>query len=142
MVPLNYAPDYQPCRCEGCTELKRKQAERKDAERLVRYMRLLRLQFCHVPNEGNRTIQHAQAARRQGLTPGVPDYLIFDVPPFFSCNGVAIELKAGSGTASVHQRAWIEALRERNWIAEVLRVDEAIELLRLLYSQRVKDYDK
>lgn len=73
----------------------------------------------HVPNGGLRTWSGAKKLKALGVKPGVPD-LIFPVARG-GFNGLAIELKSMTGTASREQKEWIEALRSQGWRAEVCR---------------------
>lgn len=96
---------------------------------LVQWLEWARLDYCHVRNEGT-------THRAHGVKSGVPDVLIFTVPPRLSLSGypyrgVAIELKRTSGsTTSDAQKEWIAKLRADGWFAEVcLGADAAIKVL-------------
>lgn len=82
----------------------------------------LRLLFA-VPNGGDRNTIVAAKMKAEGVRPGVPDYLM--PVPRGGYIGLAIELKSLTGYASREQKAWIEALREQGWRAEVCRGWEA-----------------
>lgn len=96
--------------------------------------------WCHVPNEGRHKVQYRAKMAALGLKPGVPDILIFDVPPAVAnAKGTAIELKrAKGGRVSPDQQEWLEALEARGWVCAVCRgIDEALGLLESLgYGQR------
>ena len=96
--------------------------------------------WCHVPNEGLHKPQYRRKMAALGLKPGVPDILIFDLPPEVpEARGVAIELKrAKGGRVSKAQREWLDALEGRGWVCAVCEgIDEAVGLLeRLGYGQR------
>ena len=66
---------------------------------------------------------------RSGVSPGVPDLLIFE--PLGGYAGVAIELKRiKGGKVSSEQERWLFWLRERGWCAFVARgADEAMARL-------------
>ena len=66
---------------------------------------------------------------RSGVSPGVPDVLIFE--PLAGHVGVAIELKrVKGGKVSPEQARWLEWLRARGWCAFVARgADEAMARL-------------
>jgi hypothetical protein len=90
--------------------------------------------WCHVPNERKCSPRAGARLKRLGVKAGVPDVLIFDLPPHMDrreCAGIAIELKRERGGAlSDAQRQWLEELRKRRWIAEVCHgAQEAFELL-------------
>lgn len=96
--------------------------------------------WCHVPNEGRHKPQYRAKMAALGLKPGVPDILIFDLPPEVpDARGVAIELKrAKGGRVSKAQQEWLEELGGRGWVCAVCKgIDEALELLQGLgYGQR------
>jgi hypothetical protein len=73
--------------------------------------------FFAVPNGGHRSRRTAAAMKAEGVRRGVPDYM-FPVPRG-GRTGLAIELKTAKGRPSPEQRAWIAALREHGWQAEV-----------------------
>ncbi len=125
--------------------------ESRESEDFTRWLRRRRLLFCHVPNEGRRSQRRGAALKRQGLSAGVPDFLIFtppprDVPAFMGdpqsgrivrAVGVAVEMKRRSGgRLSDAQRVWLAGLSDCGWLTYVTRgADAAIEqLTRLGYS--------
>ena len=77
----------------------------------------LELLWCHVPNEGKRSVIAGARLRAAGMKPGVPDILIYDSPPNLpSVKGVAIELKRfKGGRLSENQKDWLDALSKRGW---------------------------
>lgn len=94
----------------------------------VNFMRAVRLAEARtpelrwlfaVPNGGDRNVIVAAKMKAEGVKPGVPDYLFPVKRGGF--NGLAIELKSMTGTASREQKEWIEALRAQGWRAEVCR---------------------
>lgn len=99
--------------------------EHVEAKRLMRVVKLhepkyptLRLMFA-VPNGGDRNKIVAAKMKAEGVKPGVPDYLLPAARNGF--NGLAIELKSMTGSASREQKQWIENLRDEGWKAEVCR---------------------
>ena len=69
-----------------------------------------------------------RALARAGVSPGVPDLLVFEARKGYV--GVALELKVRGGRPSIEQLRWQEALRARGWLAlTVYGADEAIEVL-------------
>ena len=77
----------------------------------------LRWMFA-VPNGGARSPRTAGRLKAEGVRRGVPDVLL-DVPRG-QWHGLRIELKRpGKHSTSAVQREWIEAYRERGYVAEV-----------------------
>ena len=80
--------------------------------------------FAAVPNGGERNPREGMALRRQGVSAGVPDILIFEARQ--GAHGLAIEMKrVRGGTVTPQQRRWHADLRERGWRVEVCRGHEA-----------------
>jgi len=81
----------------------------------------LGLLWCHVPNEGKRSVVAGARLRAAGLKSGVPDILIFSPAPNKpEVHGVAIELKRKKGgRISETQKEWIWRLEEAGWRATV-----------------------
>lgn len=111
------------------------------------WLKIHRVLFCHVPNEGKRSIATARFLQAQGMVRGVPDYLIFTTPPNApSVRGVAIELKRcifkyrKGGGLTEHQVGFLEDLNDKScdWLAKVCYgADEAITFLEELgYGNR------
>jgi hypothetical protein len=89
--------------------------------------------WCHVPNEGKRSVVMAARMKRQGLKKGCPDNFIFTPPPNYpSKKGTVIELKRRvGGRVSPEQEEWIAKLCNLGWNAVVCKgIDEALEVLR------------
>ena len=108
---------------------------------LVQWLRLHKIAFAHVPNEGKHKVQYRAKQARLGVQPGVPDVLIFDQPPSCPKNvGTAIELKRRKGgRVSENQTEWLEKLKNRGWAVAVCRgATEAIEFLESLGYGRVR----
>ena len=83
----------------------------------------------HVPNGGLRSKPEAVRMKKTGVKPGVPD-LCLPVPRGES-HGLFIELKRRhGGKVSPDQKAWIEALTDQGYYAEVCRgAEEACDLI-------------
>lgn len=83
----------------------------------------------HVPNGGLRSKPEAVRMKKTGVKPGVPD-LCLPVPRGES-HGLFIELKRKhGGKVSPDQKAWIEALTDQGYYAEVCRgAEEACDLI-------------
>lgn len=79
-----------------------------------RYLSLLGLVWCHVPNEGARNPVAGRRAKEKGLKAGVPDCLIFN-PSMIGPTGVAIELKVGKNKLTETQHDWRNKLLACNW---------------------------
>ena len=56
-------------------------------------------------------------AKRTGYVAGFPDLFIYE--PKGGFNGLAIELKVKGNYASPKQKAWIQKLKDRGYMAEV-----------------------
>ena len=100
--------------------------------------------WCHVPNGGNRDAKTGAKMKKQGVKPGVPDVLIFDVPDTDNCHrGIAIELKRKKGgKVRESQDEWLGKLSCRHWLIKVARgADEAINWLEQIFGE-VKDEHK
>ena len=138
--------------------------EEQEQVALAQWLDLMRLRWCHVPNDGARHKATAGKLRALGVKAGVPDILIFDRPT--ACEedgrtrhtmiawpkdvqhhcalhapGVAIELKRRGLTGSsisAAQKDWILALRAREWIVRAcFGAEEAIAFLtKLGYGRR------
>ena len=81
--------------------------------------------WCHVPNEGKRSVWLGARMKQLGLKSGCPDILVFEgwydrQDPVQHGHGIAVELKRINGPGpSAKQMLWIEALRQRGWVTEV-----------------------
>ena len=73
-------------------------------------------------------IHTAKKMKEAGYSKGVPDMLIFEPRGFY--NGLAIEVKTEKGRASEEQIAWIKALNNRGWRAEICNgFDECADVI-------------
>ncbi len=95
------------------------------------------VRFAHPPNEGRRSRRQGALLKSMGMSPGLPDVLIFDAPPGYpDAAGVAIELKRVNGRpsqVSPAQREWLEALELRGWKTHVAYgCDDAVAWLEML----------
>lgn len=75
-------------------------------------------------------MQWVQLAR-MGVSPGVPDLLVFE--PLAGYVGVAIEMKRAGGKVTPEQTRWLRWLQERGWYTMVAfsaqqAIDELIAL--------------
>lgn len=75
--------------------------------------------FFAVPNGGHRAKTTATRLKAEGVKPGVSDYLFPVARGEYI--GLAIELKTATGRASREQAAFLSALRQQGWRAEVAR---------------------
>ncbi len=90
--------------------------------------------FAHAPNEAKRSHALAARLRAEGMSPGVPDYLIFSrVPIHPEARGVAIELKRRRPAfrpPTISQRQWLARLEAEGWICYVAQgAQQGIEFL-------------
>jgi len=131
--------------------------ESQEQATLVGWLDAKRLIYCAVPNGGYRNRVEAARLVGQGVKRGVPDILLFDVPPcpmvgrlgevsaglvassfylrpFY--RGIAIEMKRRDSTASSiteEQLQWGLSLSARGWFWFVARgAGEAIAVLEKL----------
>lgn len=106
----------------------------EDAEQrtVVQWLQWYNVAFAHVPNGGKRTKAEGGIFKALGVSPGIPDLLIFDAPPIApDYAGTAIELKRQTGGKLSHnQREWLDKLEKRGWLTAVCKgADEAIAQL-------------
>ncbi len=82
-----------------------------------------------IPNGGRRAQATANALKREGVRPGVPD---LQLPvPAAGYAGLFIEMKTMDGHAGPTQRAWHTTLRALGYRVEVCRtIESACKLLR------------
>ena len=100
--------------------------------RVVKALKRQKVLFCAVPNGGFRQKFSAVRLKREGVTPGVPDLLIFSAPPgaVESARGVAIEMKTKKGRVSPEQAGFHASLTACGWLVFVCRgSDEALAVL-------------
>jgi hypothetical protein len=76
------------------------------------------LLWCAVPNGGTRHPREAVNLKRQGVVPGVPDMLFFELGYTSFC-GLAIEMKRRPNKVSPEQREWLTGLEARGWSTAV-----------------------
>ncbi len=97
--------------------------------------------WMHCPNEGKRSRRLGAKLKRMGLSPGVPDVLIFEAwqDGDFSGHGIAIELKTAKGRLTTQQEQWLDDLERRGWLTAVCRsLDEVMaecEALRPIHGR-------
>tara|TARA_R110002020_G_scaffold173859_5_gene364845 strand:+ start:262 stop:624 length:363 start_codon:yes stop_codon:yes gene_type:complete len=82
----------------------------------------------HTPNGGLRNKIVAAKLKRQGVRPGVPDWLIIKQSGVYC--GLAIELKVKGGAINANQKArHLEFIAEGWDVAVVWSLDEFIDIL-------------
>lgn len=84
--------------------------EAQEADVLVAWLRVNNYKFHHSPNETGGSPEARRRAvrmKRQGTSPGFPDYTIIA-----GGHIIFIELKSKKGYASPEQKAWIEAINK------------------------------
>lgn len=122
--PVYPSSKYQPTEAQEGTDL-------------ARWLDRKGILYCHVPNGGRRNPLEGASFKRQGVKPGVPDYLIFSpVPGIPHLCGVAIELKRQrGGRLSKEQRGWLEELAGVGWAVYTAKgaADAIAQLERLGY---------
>ena len=77
---------------------------------VANYLRLKKILFIHIQNEGKRSLTTARILKAMGLQPGFPDLLILE--PKGEYHGLAIEMKTETGRLSENQREWLRQLRD------------------------------
>lgn len=113
--------------------------EAEEQRTLADYLNRRQFSWIHVPNEGKRSIVGHVDMKRQGLSKGFPDNLIFDTPTLHpNAKGLAIELKRIDRTRSKptpEQEAWLVELKLRGWITAVCYgAWEAVERIERVYA--------
>ncbi len=102
---------------------------------VCKYLDLQGYLYCASMN-GQYQKYHSQRnkAKATGMKKGVPDLFIYepikklDSDEYF--HGLAIELKVGYNKPTKYQWAWIEMLRQKDYIAEVCYdLDSAISVI-------------
>ena len=102
--------------------------EHKFQEAVMTYIKVSGLYGIHIPNEAKRSIVAGANMKKQGLTPGFPDVLIFD--RFGNHSGLAIELKCKTNKPSQQQIEAMQELHERGWLCAVCwNLDEVVRLV-------------
>lgn len=118
---------------------KRDQPEQRLLIEVAAELRRQRLLFTHVVNEGKLPVQYRVKLKKMGVSPGVPDLLVFTAPASLPHQtprvGLAMELKNGKkGRLSEHQETWLVRLELEGWRTCVCRdMDEVLALLRECY---------
>ena len=98
------------------------------------------LRLLHaIPNGGARHVRVGRKLRAEGVKRGVPDLCLPVARGGF--HGLYIELKRPrGGRLSAEQRAWIKALREQGYCAEVCAgATEAIKVIKRYLSEGGKN---
>jgi hypothetical protein len=95
---------------------------------VARYLDLLGVVWCHVANERKVSLRAGARLKKKGVKSGVPDCLVFE--PSKQYVGLALELKIKPNRATLNQKQWLDALRERKWRTELAYdFDEAMEII-------------
>lgn len=103
-------------------------SEAAEQARVVRWLQARGWLFTATANGVAAGPAAWRALARAGVSPGVPDLLVFEARKGYV--GCALELKVRGGRPSIEQLRWQEALRARGWLAlTVYGADEAIEVL-------------
>lgn len=114
--------------------------EYQEQVKLAEYLDMKGYCWCHVPNGGNRDAKTGAKMKKQGVKPGVPDVIIFDVPGDapVSVRGFAIELKRQKGgQLQDRQEEWLCKLDDRGWMTNICYgADEAIDWLEVLFEEQ------
>lgn len=98
------------------------------------YLGALNMDWCHVPNEGQRHVAVGARLKAKGMKAGVPDCLIFNKTGEYS--GLAIELKIKGRKQTDPQKEWQVKLINCGWAYEVAySIDEVIKLMNLYYGK-------
>ena len=114
--------------------------EDEEQKVVVQYLNLLKIDFCAVPNGGHRHKAVAAKLKATGVKPGVPDLLIFTIPPSYpNSKGLAIEMKRRKGgQLRQNQKEWLDRLENIGWMTFVAKgADEAIDLIDILYNKKM-----
>lgn len=118
--------------------------EEQEMRALAQWLDWHGILWAHPPQESPRHIAYARRLKAMGMRAGLPDVLVFDIPPAArQYSGVAIELKRRvGGRVSKTQETWLRQLDERGWYTRVCQgADEAIEVLeRLGYGRRGAEF--
>lgn len=95
---------------------------------VANYLRTKKVLFTHPPNGGNRFAKEAAHLKRQGVSKGCPDLLIFE--PRGNNIGLALELKTNYNKPSEEQTKWLVDLALRGWCCKWSNsLDEVVELI-------------
>jgi hypothetical protein len=109
-------------------------SEAAEQMRLVKWLSERGYLFTATANGADMSPAQRMKMGRTGVSPGVPDILIFENDRGYK--GIAIELKrARGGKATSEQERWLQALSDRGWIAFVANgAEEAIVKLQQVYD--------
>lgn len=97
---------------------------------IVEYLRTHLIPVYMIKNDGHKTIQQATRDKRMGLSPGIPDLLIF-----LGNNIVFLEVKTKQGKLSKEQREFFESCKEKG--IDCHKVTSVFDVEKI-----IKDHDK
>tara|TARA_R100001594_G_scaffold54785_1_gene88358 strand:- start:1229 stop:1576 length:348 start_codon:yes stop_codon:yes gene_type:complete len=88
---------------------------------VVKYIRYAypKARYCASLGGIRTTYKQAVKAKNTGYVKGFPDLFIYE--PKKGYHGLAIEIKTIKGRPTKEQKEWIEALKERNYKAEIVK---------------------
>lgn len=112
----------------------------EDSEQIavIGYCDAVGIPVVHIPNEGKRSYRYGAQLKAMGLRRGFPD--LFIPQARLGYYGLFIEMKAGRGRLSDHQREWLHRLNEYGYaVAVCYGADEAITKIRRYMDGKQKD---
>lgn len=97
-----------------------------ECKALATWMDNREIVYCHVPNEAALDAVVGRRIKEQGGKAGVPDFLIFSLPPVwrlllvnFPPRGIAIEMKKRDRERPSKEQAWwLETLASLGWLTK------------------------
>ena len=105
---------------------------------VVNYCTAIGVPIVHIPNEGKRSVVTGAQLKAMGMQRGFPD--LFVPLARMGYHGLFIEMKAGRGRLSEHQREWLRRLNEYGYaVAVCYGADEAITKIRRYMDGKQKD---
>lgn len=104
---------------------------------VANYLRSINAVFHHSPNEGIMKAHYGAMRKKQGVSSGIPDLLIFDKIGDF--NGLAIELKVGYNKPTIEQLEWGEKLKANGWLWRWSNsLDEVIDIIDKYFTGKIR----
>lgn len=120
-----YAPELLLERQGVTTRAKPKHLEAIEQRLFVQRFRLdpatRTLPACAIPNGGRRSPREAALMKAEGVTAGVPDWMLF--VPNATSTGLALEFKnpTGSGRVSPAQAEFHTLLQAHGWAVHIVK---------------------